>query len=400
MGEVLLIAIIVIAGYIIGKGCNKLKLPRVLGYLIAGVLLGTSVSKILQPAFLEKSDIIIDLTLGIVGFIIGNELRLSLYRKMGKEIITIIIMESLGAFVLVTIVVYFLTSRVDIALVLGAIAPASAPAGTLAVLHEYKAKGPLTKALQAVVGLDDGFGIMIFAFVISIVKVLCFSQEHVSFLTAVASPLIRIFGAIVLGVSLGIVLSYFAKKLRMKEELLIVSFAGILFCTGLCNYFHLSLILGNLALGMTVANTAIFTSRRISNVVEVITPPIYIIFFVLAGAHLNIGLLPKMGLIGIFYILSRTGGLMGGSYLGGVITRAPRTIKNYLGMGILSQAGVAIGLSLLISKEFGSFGGKGNELAILIINTIAATTIFFELIGPITTKIAIFKAGEVGKRRR
>jgi Kef-type K+ transport system membrane component KefB len=400
MGSILLIAIIIIVGYLTGKVCRRLKLPRVLGYLIAGVLLGSSVSRILQPEFLEKSEFLVDITLGIVGFIIGNELRFSVFRRMGKGIITIILMESLGAFILVTLAVYFLTFRMDIALVLGAIAPASAPAGTLAVLHEYKAKGPLTSALQAVVGLDDGFGIMIFAFVISIVRVIFFGHEDASLVVTIVMPLIRIVGAIVLGLCLGILLSYFAKKLRTKEELLIVSFAGILLCTGLSNFFNLSLILANLALGMTVANTALFTSRRISNVVEVITPPIYIVFFVLAGAHLNIGLLPKMGLIGFIYILSRSGGLIGGSFLGAVFSRAPRIIRNYLGLGILSQAGVAIGLSLLVGRTFGSFGIRGEEITILIINTIAATTIFFELIGPITTKFAISRAGEVGKRRR
>lgn len=400
MGGLLLVSIIVILGYTLGKVFNKLRLPRVLGYLVAGVLLGCSISNILREDFLTEMNFIVDLTLGIVGFIIGNELRLSIFKKVSKGIITIILAESFGAFIVVTLAVLLLTRRIDLALLLGAIAPASAPAGTLAVLQEYKAKGQLTTALQAVVGLDDGLGIIIFAFAASVVKLTLFSQESANILFAVLNPLKEITGSIILGIVLGLIFAYFAKKIRTKEEILIVTLGALLLCTGLCNWLHFSVILSTLVLGMTVANTALFTSRRISNVVEEVTPPLYVVFFVLAGAHLNIRLLPQLGLLGLIYIVARSAGLMGGSYLGAAVSRSPAIIRKYLGFGILSQAGVAIGLSLLVSSEFASFGEAGKEVATIIISTIAATTIIFELIGPITTKFAISRAHEIGKRRR
>jgi NhaP-type Na+/H+ or K+/H+ antiporter len=400
MSGLLLVAIIIILGYILGKIFKRIKLPRVLGYLVAGVLLGCSISNILKADFLTKMDFMVDFTLGIVGFIIGNELRFSIFKKVSKGIITIILMESFGAFIVVTLAVFLLTSRIDLALLLGAIAPASAPAGTLAVLHEYKAKGPLTTALQAVVGLDDGLGIVIFAFAASVVKLTSFSHEGMSILFGILNPIKEIVGAIALGIVVGLLFTYFARKVKTKEELLIISLGALLLCTGLCNWLHFSVILSTLILGMTVANTAIFTSRRISNVVEEITPPLYIVFFVLAGAHLDIRLLPKLGLIGLIYIIARTAGLMGGSFLGAAVSRSPAIIRKYLGFGILSQAGVAIGLSLLVGTEFAPFGETGKEVAAIIISTIAATTIIFELIGPITTKFAISRANEVGKRRR
>ncbi|MBN1354267.1 MAG: hypothetical protein JW994_06335, partial [Candidatus Omnitrophica bacterium] len=133
------------------------------------------------------------------------------------------------------------------------------------------------------------------------------------------------------------------------------------------------------------------------DVIQGITPPLYLLFFVLAGAHLNIRLLPAMGMIGILYIIGRTTGLMSGAWFGATVTRSDENIRKYLGLGILSQAGVAIGLALLVGREFGSLNEVGKNLSTLVINTIAATTIFFEIIGPLATKIAISKAGEIGK---
>jgi len=398
LNSLLLIGIIILIGYIAGKGSNTLRFPGVLGYLIAGVLLGSSFSHILKPDFLENANILVDLTLGIVGFVIGNEQRSSFFKETGKSITVIILAESFGAFIVVTFGVYFITKRLDLALLLGAIAPASAPAGTIAVLQEYRAKGPLARVIKAVVGLDDGLGIIIYGFTAAIVKITFFGQGKVSLMKAITTPLLEILGAIGIGFVLGILLGIFSKKIKTKQELLVVSLGSIVVCTGLCNLLHFSLILGNLALGTTLTNLNPTSSDRMSNIIEEITPPLYIIFFVIAGAHLNIRFLPKMGLIGITYIIFRITGLMGGSYLGAASSHAPTKIRKYLGFGILSQAGVAIGLSLLVVREFGILGPEGKEISMIIINTIAATTIIFELIGPITTKYAIFRAGEVEKK--
>lgn len=400
MGGLLLVAIMVILGYTLGKIFSKIKLPRVLGYLVAGVVLGCSISNILKEDFLTEMGFMVDLTLGIVGFIIGNELRFSFFKKVSRGIFTIILAESFGAFIVVTLAVLLLTRRIDLALLLGAIAPASAPAGTLAVLHEYKAKGPLTTALQAVVGLDDGLGIIIFAFAASVVRLSCFGHEGVHIIVAILNPFKEIIGSIALGIALGLLFTYFARKTKTKDELLVISLGAILLCTGLCNWLHFSVILATLVLGMTVANTAIFTSRRISNVVEEITPPLYVIFFVLAGAHLDIRLLPTLGFLGLIYVTARITGLMGGSFLGAAASRSQPAIRKYLGFGILSQAGVAIGLSLLVGTRFAPLGETGKEIGSIVISTIAATTIIFELIGPIGTKFAISRAKEIGKRRR
>ncbi len=392
------IGIAILSGFIGGKLSNRLKLPGVVGFLIAGLIMGSSVLHIFSLKLLDEIAIFNDLALGIVAFIIGSEMRMSNLRKMGKGIIAIIFSESFGAFFLVALGVYFLTHKLYMALIFGAMAPASAPAGTAVVLQEYKAKGPLTNALYAVVGLDDGLAIMIYAFAAAVSKLLL-TGGTISFLSVLKGPLIEILGAIVLGSLIGILLGYFMRKLHRRNDALAVSLGAILVCTALAKYFHLSFILANLSLGMAFANLFLFASRRTYEAIQSITLPIYIIFFVIAGAHLQINLLPSMGFLGIIYIVARSLGLIGGASFGATATKQSSILRKYLGFGILSQAGVAIGLAILVTREFVPLGDAGRDLSVLVINTIAATTIIFEIIGPIATKFIITKAGEINKAK-
>ena len=398
MNILFFIGLAIIFGFYIGKLVNYIKLPSVVGYLIAGLFLGSSFSNIINFATLGKMNVLSDLALGIVAFIIGSEMRIAILRKMGKGLLTIILAESFGAFLLVFLGVYLLTRNLPTALIFGAMAPASAPAGTVAVLKELKSKGSLTSTLYAVVGLDDGLAIMIYAFAAAISKMLLM-HSSISILKIVKGPIIEILGAILLGGLTGIILGYFIRKLHRKQEVLAISLGGILICIGLSNYLHFSLIMANLSMGMVFTNLFLFANRRSYDAINFITTPIFIVFFVIAGAHLQIRFLPAMGLIGLIYILCRSVGLIGGAFFGATISKMSIVIRKYLGFGILSQAGVAIGLAILVTKEFPPLGSEGQHLAVLVINTIAATTIFFEIIGPITTKIAISKAGEIGKKK-
>ncbi len=398
MDVLFFIGIAIIFGFLIGKIGHRFKLPAVVGYLLAGVVLGPSILKIFSLELLDDIGILSDLALGVVAFMIGSEMRISILRKMGKGLITIIFSESFGAFLLVALGVYFLTHKLYLALIFGAMAPASAPAGTAAVLQEYKAKGPLTNALYAVVGLDDSLAIMIYAFAAPLAR-LSLTGDTMSFSNVIKGPFLEIFGAVILGGLIGIISGYSIRKLHAKDEVLAVSLGAILICTGLSKYFHVSLILSNLSLGMVFANLFLLADRRAYRAIQSITLPIYIIFFVIAGAHLQLKLLPAIGFLGLVYIVCRTMGLMGGAFFGARVSRSEPVIQKYLGLGILSQAGVAIGLAILVTREFSSLGTAGQDMALLVINTIAATTIVFEILGPIAAKIAITKAGEVGKSR-
>jgi Kef-type K+ transport system membrane component KefB len=360
--------------------------------------LGPSIFKIFSLSLLDKIGGFNDLALAVVAFIIGSEIRISTLRKMGKAILTILFSEALEAVLLVGIGVYLLTHKLYMALIFGAMAAASAPAGTAVVLQEYKARGPLTNTLYAVVGFDDGLAIIIYAFSAALAK-LFIAGGRVSFFNAVEGPLLEIVGALALGGLIAFVVGYFTKRLYERNELRVIFLGAILICTGLSKYFHFSLILSNLTLGIVFGNLFLPASRRVYQAIQPFTLPLYIIFFVTAGAHLQIYLLPTMGLLGLTYVLCRVVGKIGGAFFGATLSRSKPVIRRYLGLGLLSQAGVAIGLAILATREFSPLGRLGQDLALLVINTIAATTIIFEIIGPIGVKIAISCAGEITKSK-
>ncbi len=398
MDILFLIGITIFLGFAGGKIFNKLRFPAVVGYIVVGILLGPSLFNIFNIELVDKMGIISDFALGLVAFSIGNELRIGVLKKMGMGIISIILAESFGAFLIVGAGVYFLTHELYIALIFGALAVASAPAGTWIVLREYKARGSLTNTTLAVVGLDDGLAIIIYGFAAGIARVLIEHKDKLSIQNSFFWPLMESGGAIILGVVIGIILIYVMRRIRDRDDYFKLSIAGIMVCAGLANIFHLSVILANLFLGLTMANVFLMTSRKAVESVSKLAPTVYIVFFVLAGAHLQIGLLPKMGFIGLIYIIGRIIGKLSGAYLGATLAKAEEKVRRYLGLAILSQAGVAVGLAILVGRTFGHMGEEGRHLARLAINTIAATTIIFEIIGPLTTKIAITKAGEIGKK--
>jgi Kef-type K+ transport system membrane component KefB len=385
-----------ILAFFVGKLANRVRLPAVVGYIITGVVLGPSILEAFDEHLVDKMDIVSDIALALVAFTIGSELRRDIFRKVGKGIILVMLVQSFLTFTIVAAAVLLVKGDWPTALIFGAVGLATAPAGTVIVLQEYRAKGPLTSSLLAVVGLDDGVAIVVYAFVAAVARILLVGTGGTHAIGLLGIALIEIVGAIGLGAALGILLVIFARRIRSRNDILIVTVALVLACAGLSNFFHVSLILSNLTLGMVAINLSWKTGQRSYDALQSITPPIYVLFFILAGAHLDVSLLHTLGLIGVVYIVSRTAGKMLGAYTGARLTRVPDVIRKYLGLGTLSQAGVAIGLALLVVREFSDLPG-GRELGIMVITTVAAADIIFEIIGPITTKIAIQKAGEIGK---
>ena len=379
-----------------GKGMKPLHLPSLIGFMLAGVLLGPSFLGLLNPETQGRLSFLTDVALSFVALSIGLELKFSTLKRLGGGIITVIFSESLAAFILVTGLVWLLTKNLPMALIFGAIAPASAPAGTVAVIKEYKAKGPLTQALYAVVGFDDGLGIIVFGFASAVARHLLSPSGEGGFLALIATPLLEIVLSLGVGFVLAVLFSLLARKIESKRDQFLLLFVFVMLGTGLSQVLHLSLILTNMVLGMTVVN-----SQRSSLITQIhdsladIMPLLFLLFFTLAGANLHVAELPALGLLGLVYVLSRSAGLMGGAWVGSAMGNLGPKIRNNLGLGILSQAGVAIGLALIVKSEFASLGPAGVEIGNTVITTISATCIIFELIGPITTKIALKRAGEI-----
>jgi Kef-type K+ transport system membrane component KefB len=421
----LLLGLVAILGFYFGRAARFARLPSLIGFMVLGVILGPSLLGLFTDANLESLTFITELALGFVAFSIGAELSLRSLKELGGGIVMIILAESFGAFLVVMLVVFALTKSWPVALLFGAVAPASAPAGTVAVIQEYRARGSLTKALYAVVGFDDGLAILIFGFAAALAKtvmvgdLLGASAASTGTLAAMRGPALEIIGSLAVGTVLGFAFCQLVRRLHEPRDMLIMTFGVVLAATGLSVLYHMSLILTNMAAGFVLVNTRreAFVNRVIAPLRDIM-PLLFILFFCLAGAHLKIGDLPKLGAIGVLYILARAAGLIGGSRVGARIGRSPDKIRKWVGLGILSQAGVAIGLSLIIMNDFGDLARRPEiasavarfaalhpgvtplaydpmAIGAAIITVITATSIVFEIVGPILTKIALTKAGEI-----
>ena len=405
---------VALAGFYSGHLARRIKLPSLIGYMVLGVVLGQSVFHVISEEHLESLSFITEIALGFVAFSIGAELSISSLKKLGNGIISIIFVESFAAFFAVLAVVWLLTSDLPLALIFASMAPASAPAGTVAVILETRAKGPLTKALYAVVGFDDGLAIIIFGFASALAKSLLIAEatgEVASIWPAMAAPAKEVFLSLLVGGGLGFLFCQMVKRMTHARDILIMVFGVVALTTGLSERLHLSLILTNMIVGFVLVNTRRQSLvHRVTQPLLDIMPLFFILFFTLAGAHLELGALPNLGMLGCVYILGRSGGLLGGAWLGGKMGQVHESVKKYVGMGILSQAGVAIGLSLIVTHEFTQLVQEYDlpsdprygvphaaYIGATVITSITATCIFFEVIGPIMTKIALAKAGEIPK---
>jgi NhaP-type Na+/H+ or K+/H+ antiporter len=396
MNDLLELAILLILGLYGAKGARALRTPQVVGYVVAGVILGPSLIGLLSLEKTARYDLITSVTLGIIGFIIGSELAVRNLRGLGRAIAWIVPLEAGFAVLLVGLGTYILTRNAPLSILLGALASATAPAGTVDVLQEYRAKGPVTTTLYAVVGLDDAFALISYGFCLPLAK-LFISNEPMSLYNVLIAPLREIVLSIGLGVLMGIAVVIPARRLRHRNEMLAFTLGSIFLISGLAIKFHLSLILATMSMAVTTVNLRYTICRRMAEVLNDFAPPIYILFFVLVGGRLDISLLPKMGLVGLAYIVLREAGKYLGTYLGATIGKAHRNVRRYAGLGLFSQAGVAIGLALSIYHVLIQTGSQNAELGRYIIMLITATTFVVQIIGAPFVKLAIVKAGEAGE---
>lgn len=388
----------IVAGLYAGKLARKTGLPSLIGFMIAGAILGVSIFKVFDEQILRHLSFIPDIALGFVAFSIGTELNLKVLKRLGKSITTILLCETLLAFLLVTGAVLLVTGGDwPFALIFGAMAPATAPAGTVAVIQEYRAKGNLTQALYAVVGFDDGIAVLIFGFASASSKALLSSETggSTNLLATAGEPAIEIFLSIAAGLLLGFVYSKLISLIRSHDNIPALTFGFVCLAVGLAITYGFSPILTPMAMGFVLSNTSRSMTSSVATRLRPLMPLIFILFFFIAGAHLKIGSLPSLGLVGLVYILARSAGKIFGSRLGATMGKASPSIKKYLGIGLLSQAGVAIGLSIVVAQQFSSLGEHGAEIGAAVLTTVTATCVVFEIIGPIMAKIALKKAGEI-----
>ncbi len=379
------LAIMIFAGMFCGRMAKHLRLPNVTGYLVAGLLIGPSVLGLLTNDFLEATGIISDVALGFIAFSIGNEFKLSYFKRVGAAPIVIACLESLFAVLFVVLGLIVSGQSVAFSLVLGAIAAATAPAATIMVIKQYRARGPVTESLLSVVAIDDATALILFSLAVAVAQALAGSAASLG--ASLLVPVKEIGGAIVVGAALGFIfllpLRFFKKAGNRLSLIVGFIFAGL----GISQWLGLSNLLLCMAMGAVLANFS-GDINQLMDICDSVTPPIFMLFFVASGADLKLSVLPTVGVIGVIYIVLRVIGKIFGAGLGGVVCKCDKNVKKFLGPCLLPQAGVAIGLSL-------AAGEVVPEHAPQIRAVILCGTLIYELIGPAVTKLSLKKAGEI-----
>lgn len=382
------VAVVLAAGLFVAKITGKFKLPNVTGYLIAGLLIGPSVTGFVPKETVEQLSLFSDVALAFIAYSIGSQINFKQLKKVGAGVVAITLLEALTAMFLVvlTMLLVFKTS-LAFALLIGSIACATAPAATMMVIRQYKAKGPVVETLLPVVAMDDCVSIMAFGVALTVSKALI-TGGSVDFKQLVLIPVGEIFGALVLGVVIALLFLFIEKIIKSEGELMNFVIVTIFMGYAISTKLHFSSLLACMAIGGTISNLRAGKMKYFS-IVDQITVPIFLAFFVVSGADLDIQALRSTGLIGIAYVVVRVIGKWLGAYIGAKMYHMPTTVQKYLGYTLVPQAGVAIGLSLIAQNALP--GEHGAQIRTVIL----AATVIYEFIGPLVTKKALIAAGEI-----
>ena len=414
MDILLSIAIALIAGLLMTRVIKPLGLPAVTGYLIAGVLVGPyclgALGKLWSVPglgfssmeYVERFGVISDVALGFIAFSIGNEFRLSQIRKIGKQAAIIGVAQALPATLLVDIALVTLSFLLgeDVfplgaAITLGAVATATAPAATLMVVRQYKAKGKLTDILLPIVALDDAVGLMVFAVSFGIAKAMI--SGAVDVVSILVNPLVEILLSLLIGTLMGFLFSETEKYFHSRSKRLSVSVAFVILTVAVT---MIKIPIGPVVLGTSPLLTCMILGTVFCNVCESSeelmervdrwTTPLFVLFFVISGAELELKVFSSLAIVGVgdVYIVFRSAGKMLGASVSARLCHCDRAIVKYLGITLLPQAGVALGMSVS-AMELGSGSGT------IVRNIVLFSVLFYELVGPLLTKMALTKAGEI-----
>lgn len=371
---------ILLLGLITSELGRRTLLPRVTLLLLFGVLIGKDMLDIIPAIFSDRFDIIADMTLLMVGFLLGGKLTLKSLNHSAKKIFWISISAAVITSVTVSLCLLLLEVPLTIAILLGCIASATAPAAILDVVLESDYKGPFSDLLLSIVAIDDAWALILFAIGLAIVTSINGHATSASALFIIAKD---IGGAFIVGILIGFPAAYLTGRLRSGQPILTEALGIVFLCGGLALWLDVSFLIASMTMGAIITNFAKHHDYPFHEI-EGIEWPFMVIFFVLAGALIEFSSLNEIGLIGITYIISRTVGKYLGSFLGSLFAKADRPTKQWIGLALLPQAGVAIGMTLVAIKHF-------PEYSQILLSVSISTTIFFEIVGPVFTHLALKK---------
>ena len=380
------IAAAMIAGLILTRPFKKLRLPNVTAYLVAGLLIGPFCLKLVPAEEVEALSVFSTIALGFIAFSIGAEFKLDHIRAIGKSVITITVCQALGAALLVDAVLLLVGVEAPMALVLGAIATATAPAATLMVVRQYHAQGELTGTLLPVVAMDDAIGLMVYSVSVAVADMLAGGAAF-SFVDTILRPLGEILLSLLVGGALGFLVSLSNRWFHSRVNRMSICLAAVILGVALAKRFGLSDLLLCMATGAVYVNLREDSMRTLDRL-DIWTPPLFLMFFVISGAQLDVSAIPSVGLVGALYILVRSAGKYCGAWIGAKWVHASPKIRKYLGITLLPQAGVAIGMAAQALVRLPQYGSRVQAIVL-------CATLIYELLGPLATKIALKAAGEI-----
>ena len=357
---------------------RRTHLPRVTLLLIFGIIIGKDLLDIIPAVFSERFEIIADMALLMVGFLLGGKLTVSTLKKSAGQILWISISAAIVTTVMVILGLLWIGVPADIAILLGCIASATAPAAVLDVVTESNIKGQFSELLLSIVSLDDAWALLLFGIGVVVVKSINGLDADIMPLLAVSR---EIGGAIILGILIGLPAAYLTGRIRPGQPSLIEALGIVFVCGGLALMLDVSFLIASMVMGAVITNLARHHEYPF-HAIEGIESPFMVIFFVLAGASLELTLVNEIGFIGMVYVLCRTAGKYFGGMLGSHYSKAGKQTTQWIGVALLPQAGVAIGMALVAAKHF-------PEYSQTLLSVIISTTIFFEIIGPVFTRLAL-----------
>ena len=394
------LGIILICGFLMTRLTKLLKLPNVTAYIITGILIGPCVINVIPQDFIKGTDFISDIALAFIAFTAGQFFKIKDLKKAGWKVLFITLFEALGAFIIVFVLSFFVFKlSISFSLVLGALSSATAPASTMMTIKQTKAKGDYVNTLLEVVALDDVVTLILYSVAISICMALA-NGGQIGFME-VGWPIIENIICLAIGFIFGFILRFLISSRRTTDNRLIIVVAVLLLFCGVCSLFSQSPLLGCMAIGMVYTNTAKDEEKLFAQV-NYFIPPIMLIFFVRSGMSFDFGAFTSTSsltavplvVVAIVYFFARIIGKYGGAYLGGLVTKAPKETRNYLGLALIPQAGVAIGLAAMGARIFETNGFDAEATALTTI--ILASSILYELIGPGSAKLGLYLSHSYG----
>ena len=395
------VALMLIAGFLFTRVTKLLKLPNVTGYILAGIVIGPYCLDFVPREVITGMGFISDLALAFIAFGVGEYFRLSVIKKNGKRVVIITLFEALVASVLVFVLTFFIL-RLGLAfsIILAALASATAPASTLMTIRQTNAKGRFVDTLLTVVALDDVVSLVAFSVAISI------SIATLGGAFAAGDVLLPIAWNLLLigvGIGLGFLLKFVMKR-RSTDNRLIVAIAFLFAICGLGAALDVSPLLGCMAMGTVYINVS--EDEKLFKQLNYFSPPILLLFFVKSGLdfrldalfdfHTKIGAAPLL-LIGVLYFIVRIAGKYGGAFLGCLVTKEPKKVRNNLGFALVPQAGVAIGLAAMAARILDA--RLGSDMGSLLQTVILSSSILYELIGPALAKLSLYLSGSYGEKQ-